>query len=101
MHGNMNVKYTNERIVLYVRVTAVTSFRCNFSLRQNETRQQSTFTQFVLKQVVAVQHREDVLQVHSPDTPSAAVTCRRCKVVPNKIYTMYSVEGGGGGEDGI
>jgi len=38
MHGNMNVTYTNKRIVLYDRVSAVTPFRCNFSLRQNETR---------------------------------------------------------------
>jgi len=49
------IRYTNERIFLYDRVTAVTPFRRNFSPRQNVTRRQSTFTQFVLKQVVAVQ----------------------------------------------
>jgi hypothetical protein len=50
------IRYTNERIVLYDRVTAVTPFRCNFSLRQNETRQHSTFTQLVWRQVAALQY---------------------------------------------
>jgi hypothetical protein len=49
-------RYTNKHIVLYDSVTAVTPYRCNFSLRQSETRQHSTFSQLVLKQVVAVQY---------------------------------------------